>query len=330
MYATHLGSLPGTDFGAALRLVRDSFEQVGLPELPARGIGAQLIGRTASLLDGLAVDLQPAGWRMADHSGTDQRRALALFRRDLDDLEEHSHDLVGPAKLSVAGPWTLAAGIELARGELVLADAGACRELAESLASGLSGLLAELRRRLPGATWTVQLDEPSLPSVHAGALRTASGFGRHRSVDETVLGRGLGVVAGAITDSGADVVLHSCAPGIDLDWLRRGEISTVALDVATLTGADLDHLGGWVEGGSRVWWGLQPTHEVDAVLSRDDLLGDWRRLVHRLGLDPAVVLERSVLTPACGLAGWSPTAVSQVFANLGWLVEAAAEDAAKG
>lgn len=329
-FATHLGSLPGTDMPAALRLAADSFDHLALPELPARGVAAQIIGRTASLLSGLAVELQPAGWRLADHPGRDQRRALGLLRGDLDLLEERAHDATSSLKISVAGPWTLAAGLELPRGELLLADPGASRELAQSLAAGLGDLVAELRRRFPSASWVVQLDEPSLPAVHQGSLRTASGYSRHRSVDEAVLGHGLGVVRDAVTAAGAEVVMHSCAPGIDLDWLVRARIDTVALDVSTLTGHDLDALAGWIEADRRVWWGVQPTHVTDQVLSRDDLLGAHRRLVRRLGVDPSRVAASSAFTPGCGLAGWETRAVGRVFENLAWLAEAATEDAAAG
>ncbi|CAI9410270.1 hypothetical protein [Aestuariimicrobium sp. T2.26MG-19.2B] len=325
MFATHLGSLPGTDFRAAVRLVRDRLGRADLPELPARGVGAQLVGRGASLLDGLAVDLQPAGWRLTDHPGRDQRRALALFRRDLDDLEEECSTFAGPAKLSVAGPWTLAAGVELARGELVLADAGATRDLAASLASGLADLVGELRRRFPAASWTVQLDEPSLPAVSSGALRTASGFGRHRAVDESVIGGGLTAVASAVAAAGAQVALHCCAPGLQLQWLERAGIGTVALDVALLTDHDLAALAGWLESGNQVWWGVQPTQVPDLVLSRDQLVATHRRVVDRLGLDPVVVDERSAVSPACGLAGWSEGTVPRVFDSLVWLAEAALE-----
>jgi methionine synthase II (cobalamin-independent) len=323
MFATHLGSLPGTDFRAAVRLVRDRLGRADLPELPARGVGAQMIGRSASVLDGLAVDLQPAGWRLTDHPGRDQRRARALFRRDLDDLEEECSTFAGGAKLSVAGPWTLAAGIELPRGELVLADVGATRDLAGSLASGLTNLVDELRRRFPAAAWTVQLDEPSLPAVHAGALRTASGYGRHRAVDEATVGQGLAVVASAVVAAGAEVAVHSCAPGMQLEWLERAGIGTVALDVGLLADRDLEALGSWLESGRQVWWGVQPTQLPDHVLSRDELLATHRRIVGQLGLDPVVVDERSAVSPACGLAGWSAGAVSRVFDSLVWLAEAA-------
>ena len=59
-----------------------------LPELPARGPGADMIGRTAALLIDLPVDLQPSGWRLADRPGRDLRRPRDLLARDLDALED--------------------------------------------------------------------------------------------------------------------------------------------------------------------------------------------------------------------------------------------------
>ncbi len=56
--ATGVGSLPGTDCVAAIRLVLDALpDGPHVPELPERGPGADLIGRGAGLLPGLPVDL---------------------------------------------------------------------------------------------------------------------------------------------------------------------------------------------------------------------------------------------------------------------------------
>ena len=68
-------------------------------------------------------------------------------------------------------------------GDRVLADHGARRELAQSLAQGIAELVVEMRRRLPEAQPVVQLDEPLLPAVLAGRVATASGFSRHRMVE---------------------------------------------------------------------------------------------------------------------------------------------------
>ena len=62
---TGVGSLPGTDPREASALVTgETPEFPALPELPGRGVGADLIGRTAGLLVDLAVEVVPTAWRV--------------------------------------------------------------------------------------------------------------------------------------------------------------------------------------------------------------------------------------------------------------------------
>src|SRR4051794_23358980 len=97
--ATGIGSLPGTDVGAAHRLVFDELPDLPfLPELPARGVGADLTGPGPPLLVDLYAEVQPSGWRLADRPGRDARRAAAFLRQDLDSLEEHAQDFTGALK----------------------------------------------------------------------------------------------------------------------------------------------------------------------------------------------------------------------------------------
>jgi len=180
---TGVGSWPGTDMMDAIKIAFAECPDLPyLPELPARGSYAQLIGRSTAFLAGLAVDLQPAGWRLTDASGRDHRLAISTLRNDLDLLEEHAQGYEGTVKLSVAGPWTLAAMMERPRGDRVLADSGARRDLSQSLAEGTAQLVAELVRRLPDVEPLIQLDEPMLPAVLAGTIATASGLSRHRAI----------------------------------------------------------------------------------------------------------------------------------------------------
>ena len=68
--ATGVGSLPGTDPLEALRVVFGELPDLPhLTELPGRGPGADLTGRTAALLIDLPVELTPTGWRFAGPSG---------------------------------------------------------------------------------------------------------------------------------------------------------------------------------------------------------------------------------------------------------------------
>ena len=96
-----------------------------------------------------------------------------------------------PARSSCrsAGPWTLAATLEKTRGDKVLSDHGARRDLTDSLAEGVRLHVAEVSRRIPGAQFVLQLDEPGLPAVLAGDVPTVSGFGRLR-VDRRGSGAG--------------------------------------------------------------------------------------------------------------------------------------------
>ncbi len=163
--ATGVGSMPGSDPRETARAVLGELPLLPfLPELPARGPWADLTGRTTALLADLHVDLQPSGWRITARPARDGQRARDLLSRDLDALEETG--AAPPAlKVQCAGPWTLAATIELTRGDRLLADHGAVADLAASLAEGLRLHLADLQRRFPATALVLQLDEPALPGV---------------------------------------------------------------------------------------------------------------------------------------------------------------------
>src|SRR5882757_7954111 len=187
--ASGIGSLPGT---AALEAAALSLQMLTglpyLPELPARGPGADMVGRAFAVLTELYAAVAPSGWRFAEHPGRDSRRAVSFLDEDLDALEERGQRYTGAIKVQVAGPWTLAATVELRHGDKALSDAGACREIAASLADGLRGHVAEVRKRLPGADLiVVQLDEPALPAALRGGVPTASGFGKLAAVEDSVV-----------------------------------------------------------------------------------------------------------------------------------------------
>lgn len=328
--ATGIGSWPGTDAGLAQRVVRDTLADGPeglpyLPELPARGPGSDLVGRAAALLSGLSVDLQPSGWRLVDHAGRDEERAVATMRRDLDDLAETFDGYTGPFKLAVSGPWTLAAELRLARGERVVGDLGASRDVAQSLAEGLRGHVADVRRLLPGARVVVQLDEPSLPAVLAGRLPTSSGYGAHRAVDPEEVQRRLaevvaaareasagsgaraGAAADAATEAGnaaADVVVHCCAAQVPVGLLRSAGAQALSLDTTLLDARAWEDVAGAVEAGVELWPGLAvPADRRGSVAA---LTAGLERSWSEVGLERERLLGVT-LSPTCGLAGASPT-----------------------
>lgn len=322
-WATGVGSHPGEDqhaFDEALRVVLDVLAADAgvpyLPEVPGRGAGAAMTGRTLGWQGGLDADLQPAGWRLtgaAGAPGLDQRRARSLFRQDLDTLEDTAQGYAGPFKVALAGPWTLAATTELPRGDKVLADHGARRELAQSLADGAAALVAETRRRVPGADRViVQIDEPALAAVRNAQIPTVSGFGRLRAVDRPELAETLGWVVAAITAAGGEPWVHACAPNTPWDLVRAAGARGLVVDLSVLGASEIEMLAEAYDAGIGLVLGV-----VDPLASAspgNQALADRaRRWLDALGLAPG---ERLGLAPGCGLAGTAAAVVPRVLADL--------------
>ena len=301
--ATGVGSMPGTDAREAAKTVTGSLEALPhLAELPARGPGADMIGRSLGLLVELFARVEPSGWRFGDRPGRDTRRARSWLGEDLDALEEYTQGWTGPLKVQAVGPWTLAASVELHRGEKALADPGAVRDVTGSLTEGLRLHLAEVQRRVPGAQLLLQLDEPSLPAVLTGQVPTASGWQRLRAVDRQVAEDRLRALVDGL---GVPVAVHCCAPRPPLALLRRAGAVAVSLDLALLTESDDDVVGEAVEDGLVLFAGVVPAVEPGLSDPAGSVSG-VRTLWRRLGLDPALLSRHVVVTPSCGLAGASP------------------------
>jgi methionine synthase II (cobalamin-independent) len=304
--------MPGTDPVEAVRVVLDELPDLPyLPELPGRGPGADMIGRTAALLPGLPVETTPAGWRLARRPGRDLRRAHDLLERDLDALEEATVGYQGPLKVQACGPWTLAASLELpASQDAALADHGATADLTASLAEGLGEHVAEVRRRVPGATVLVQLDEPRLPAVLAGAVPTASGWRRFAPVEDGPAADALRTVLAAVPGFG---LVHCCAAPAPFGIIQQAGAHAVYVDLDLLRGAQQDALAEAVEAGTGIFAGaVQPSNSA-RVEARDlatRIIDLWRRL----GLPLDQCSRQIVIAPACGLAGASPDQAIAVLA----------------
>jgi methionine synthase II (cobalamin-independent) len=307
---TGVGSMPGTDSEEAQRLVLGEFGLLPhLVELPARGPGAQMVGRGATLLTDLPVEIAPSGWRLSAHAGRDLHRARDLLDRDLDLLTELAGGHVGALKVQLAGPWTLAANLELPSGHRVVTDHGATRDLTESLAEGLREHLSDLRRRLPTARLVVQLDEPSIPAVLSARVPTPSGYGTVRSVEASVVQQRLEDVL-AVIAPGARVV-HCCAADVPIGLMHDAGADAISFDVSAVGTRCDDAIGVAVEAGVSMWLGVVPA--TDTAISRQHARTLIDGLWGRLGFAKDELAAGVVATPACGLAGASATYARRVL-----------------
>jgi methionine synthase II (cobalamin-independent) len=292
--ATGIGSMPGTDPAWAARVVADEMSELPfLAELPDRGPGADMIGRTTALLVDMPAEVTPRGWKLSDRPGRDQQRARSMLSADLDEMEETLDGYEGPLKVQLVGPWTLAATLEQPRSfNRALADRGAIHDIADSLAEAARNHLANVAKRVPGAIVLLQLDEPALPAVRQGRVPTASGYSRIPPVEDHVLAERLAAVIGEIPEY---TVVHCCAPNASFGIMRSAGADAVATDLSQLRPVDIDELAESIDVGLGLFAGVPAAKPEEMARVVADLWG-------RTGLDPRPV----VMTPPCGLAGASP------------------------
>lgn len=272
-----------------------------LPELPARGVGADMIGRAGALLVDVAIDTVPRGYRIVPRPCAVTRRAASMLGEDLDALEEawEKSGASGVVKVQAPGPLTLAAQLELPNGHRAITDAGAVRDLAASLAEGVARHRAEVSRRL-SATVVVQFDEPLLPAVLAGRLAGVSTLSPVHPVDEA---RAIALLDECAAAAGGEVLLHCCADDMPWNVLQRSTFGAVCIDASFLGDTALDGLGEFVDSGRTVILGLVPAIAPERVPRADDIAAAAAAISDRLGFPRSVLGERFGISPSCGLAG---------------------------
>lgn len=321
--ATALGPWPGEDPLEATRIVRGELGSPHLPflaELPDRGVGSDALGRTASLLVELPVDVQPYGWRIVDRPGKDLMRARSALSTDINVLA----DVVGaeerPAddlKVQLRGPLSLAAGLHLHNGERALIDYGARRDIASSLAAGAGSYLQRVAAAAPGARIVVQIDEPEIASVLAGAIPTSSGYRTLRSVPGEEVAASWRLLIDALREEGAVEIVVS-VPEVEAPFDRIVESGAdgIAVPLRALTSRQWEQLAGAVEAGKRLWAGVLDVDTPAAALPRvADVVENVSRPWHQLGL-PASTLSALRVTPSEGLSRHSPASATAVLTRL--------------
>ena len=242
MTAFGLGPMPGTDLVQAADVVLSESPLPHLPQLPARGFGSDLVGRTAALLP-LNLDIGPRSWRVTRRPQLATMRARDQFQRDLDVLEELWDGKVDEVKVQLVGPWTLAAQTEMANGHRMITDRGATRDIADALLHAVGEHRGDVEKRF-GARTVLQLDEPSLAAVRNGTVKGATDYEEIPAVpDERVI---------EVLEKFGEHLVNSPAPLYGADWF------TVDLSAAL----DLDALAGALDRGARIAVPVMEPREV--------------------------------------------------------------------
>jgi hypothetical protein len=305
----------------ATRIIRGELGSPHLPflaELPDRGVGSDALGRTASLLVELAVDVQPYGWRLVDRPGKDFRRAASALSTDINVLADVAGTEDTPAaefKLQLMGPLSLAAGLHLHNGERALLDYGARRDIAASLAAGVQSHLLKVSSAVPGARLVVQLDEPDIAAVLAGTIPTSSGYRTLRAVGGQEVTESWQLVIEALRAAGAAEIAIS-VPEVEapIERIIAAGADGVAVPLKALTTRQWEQLAPAIEAGKRLWAGALDLSNGTLPRVAETVDAVWRPW-RQLGL-PASSLGSVRVTPSGGLAGHTPSTATAVLARL--------------
>ena len=314
--ASGTGSWPGSAARQAAEVVVGELGAAlaHLVELPARGVGADIVGRAGALLIDVAIDTVPRGYRVAARPGAVTRRAASLLDEDIDALEEawETAGLRGsgrPVKVQAPGPITLAAELELANGHRAITDLRAVHDIAASLAEGVAAHRASVSRRLDTPV-VVQFDEPSLPAAVAGRLTGVTALSPVAPIDETLATTMLDICAAA---AGGEVSVHCCGTALPWKALQHSNIGAVSVDVGTLEAADLDAIAEFVESGRAIVLGVVSSSTPPRLPAVEEVAAAVVAVTDRLGFTRSALRDRIGVTPACGLAAatpqWARTAI---------------------
>ncbi|MDO5029380.1 MAG: methionine synthase [Corynebacterium sp.] len=324
-----LGPMPGRDpHEVADIVIGECLDgHVALPSLPARGLGADAVGRTAAIMADLVVDRGARSWRIADRRGRASALATDYLHRDVDACEEVWGRTPQRIRLTSLGPWTMATSVENATGHLIAIDRGAVKYFAQSLAAGLAAHINDVRRRFD-CDIEVFLAEPALGAVAQGKIKAPSMLmgnasylpaQGHREIAEIFR-----EVTGPLRDDGIEVTIALSSPtGLSVQALADSEATGVWLPRQELTTtAQLDFAAALVGAGMSLELGIVPvtvaereehTGKPVATPARD--LAEQAALFwDELGYSRLQIAESLNLAP---VGGFTASSIAEAQAQLG-------------
>lgn len=323
--ATARGAFPGHNYVDALMRVRGELGSPHLsflPELPKRGYHATVLARTICALEGLSADGTASGWRIRTGRGLEHEQAYSLFASDINVLA----DCVGaeksyrpePYKLQLLGPVSLAASVYASNGELLISDAGARRDLLQSLIEGIKPWISNLAEATGNAPLILQFEEPLVDAAMKGAIATSSGYKTYRHVP---LHEVEGIFSALHEELAAECseLIFDMPSHLNKELYRYG--AGVSFSLENSSTATWEELAFLIERGKQVWLGVQnPSFFVSAGERARWFVKNWRTV----GL-PFSALTQVTLHDTPGLENLNPDTATRVLQQLTDIATAVAE-----
>ena len=218
-------------------------------------------------------------------------------------------------KGQIVGPVTFAAAVIDINGKSVLHNP----ELLEAMVQGLAIKARWQVQQLAtsGKKTVIFLDEPYL-----------SGFGSaFTSIQRNEVIDLLGTVIHYLKDHSDTLVGIHCCGNTDWSMITEAGPDIISFDAFEYMDYFLlypDHIARFLKKGGTVAWGIVPTSNFignESVEGLFNKLKEGLSRVYEWGVDPAVLSERSILTPACGMGTMTPEAAKKGADLLSGLAE---------
>ena len=322
--ATGIGSLPHRDIGAALGLILEALTQIPFwPQLPKLNPRESMV---AQFVEGLPL-LKFKDKDVIFDVSVDRDEALAKFYERiiatdfnyfaisldyaagleafLDKLKIYQPKNIEFLKGQITGPFSFAASIKLPDGKTLLSDA----ILMDAVVNGLGMKAAWQIKKLKTYKSKVILflDEPYLGCFGSGYTPITR---------EEVIKR-LNDIIEPLKEEGVLLGIHCCG---NTDWSMLAEtkadiISFDAfgfLDRVILYAQDLNK---FLSRGGILAWGIVPTSEFKGQ-GQQELVQRFQQGLEALvkkGIPQKLILERSLITPSCGMATLSQGTAEEIL-----------------
>jgi hypothetical protein len=297
-----IGSLPHRSIVDAVVLSQVTTDIVTIPSLPRRSPAESMIAQALVGMSGVSVGQY--GSIAIDTASIDTKGPV---RTDLDHdafggfrgFLDGAGDFNGPVKWQFVGPITL--GLALHRAGIPAEEAfdAAMR----AVRAHTTALLNAVAAAFPYNEQIVVLDEPELGAV----LDTGFPIAPDSAID--LLSGAL-----AIIEPFAVAGVHCCS---DADWpsMIAAGPSLLSIPARPSLVENAGHIERFLESGGWIAWGAVPTDgplPTSASRPWKQLSELWCQLV-RHGCSPALLRQRALITPECGLGLHNPSVAERLL-----------------
>ena len=311
--ATGIGSLPLTDPQIALDLILRFVPAAPFwPQLPKANAREGMLAQFSENLPGLKLDAGDLHFIAQDKEkelelfydrfiaqdleyfkiSPDFARGLHAFYERLNHRDLSAIEFI---KCQVTGPFTFCSGITDAQGKIILHDPVLMQAMVKGL--GMKALWQLEYFKKFGKKMIIFFDEPYLTGV-GSAYTTVS---REDVMDV------YSELAASLKSQGSLIGIHCCG---NTDWSMLTD--TVGIDIINFDAFNFqerfvlyaDNLNRFLKKGGIICWGIVPTQEFNIDQSPESLVRKIKSgldILIKKGIDRQLLLERLLISPACGL-----------------------------